>query len=291
MAIKQTKKSVQTKQTVDLKAADKLLKQFAKVVNSDHAVRKAKKDEVFSCGVDLGTSSIVLTVLDKDDNIIYGAFEYAKAVRDGIIVNYVDSVNILKRLKHKAEDVLGVELTTACGAIPPGTGEGAAKIVANVIESAELQCKHVVDEPTAAAKFLNLKTGTVVDIGGGTTGISVFNHGKLTQVLDEATGGFHMTLVLAGNHKIDSDDAELLKRDPEKEDEVFPVIRPVVEKMATIVKDSVGSSIKQPVVVVGGAINFKSFIPAFSKVLGIPAYKTAFPQFITPLGIAMYDHD
>ncbi|GHP14278.1 ethanolamine utilization protein EutJ [Lentilactobacillus fungorum] len=280
-----------TKQSVDLKAADKRLKQFAKVVNSDHATRKVKSSETLSCGVDLGTSSIVLTVLDQNDQIIYGAFEYAKAVRDGIVVNYVDSVNILKRLKHQAETVLGVELTTACGAIPPGTGDSSAKIVANVIEAAELTCKHVVDEPTAAAKFLNLKTGTVVDIGGGTTGISVFNHGRLTQVLDEATGGFHMTLVLAGNHQINSDDAELLKRDPDKEPEVFPVIRPVVEKMATIVKDSVGNSIKQPVVVVGGAINFKDFIPAFSKVLGMPAYKTVFPQFITPLGIAMYDHD
>lgn len=284
-------KTAPEKKKSNLDIANEKLDAFDKVVNGDKPMRKAKKGETFKCGVDLGTSSIVLTVLDQDDTPIYGAFEYDHAVRDGIVVNYMESVSILKRLKAKAEEVLGVELTTACGAIPPQTGEGAAKIVQNVIESAEFICNAVVDEPTAAAKFLNMKDGTVVDIGGGTTGISIFKAGKLIDVMDEPTGGFHMTLVLGGANHIDNEAAELLKRDPKREKEIFGTIKPVVEKMATITKRGPNVPVVEPVIVVGGAINFEDFIPTFAKTLSMPAYKPDFPQFVTPLGIAMYDHE
>lgn len=279
------------KQAMSLTAVNQQLDRFAEVVNTERPIRQVGPQEHLRVGVDLGTSSIVLTVLDEENEPLYGAFEYDNAVRDGIVVNFMESVQILKRLKEKAESALGVTLTTACGAIPPGTGDSAAKIVSNVIEAADLECRHVVDEPTAAASFLQMKTGTVVDIGGGTTGISIFNHGKLVEVLDEATGGFHMTLVLAGYHHIPADEAELIKRDPNREDEVFSIIRPVVDKMATIARDTGETPVKEPIIVVGGAINFKDFVKAFSKTLKLPAYKPEYPQFVTPLGIAMYDHD
>lgn len=275
----------------NLKSANRALSKFAKIVNGDTGARKVLSSEKLRVGIDLGTSSIVLTILDENNEVLYGGFEYDTAVRDGIVVNFMESVNILMHLKEKAESVLGLTLTTACGAVPPGTGEGSAKIVANVIESAGFICRKVVDEPTAAAKFLKIKTGTVVDIGGGTTGISIFENGKLVEVLDEATGGFHMTLVLAGHNHIDSKTAERWKRDKSKEKEVFSVIRPVVEKMATITKNATTRKIQEPVVVVGGAVNFKDFIQTFSKTLGVPSQKPDFPQFVTPLGIAMYDHD
>lgn len=279
-----------TNKNGDLTKANTQLEEFAKIVNSDQATRTVKPDEQLRVGVDLGTSSIVLTVLDENDNPLYGAFEYDHAVRDGMVVDYLESINILKRLKQKAESVLGSTLVSACGAIPPGTGEGGKKVVRNVIESAGFECLNVVDEPTAAARFLRMSSGTVVDIGGGTTGISIFKNGKLVEVVDEPTGGFHMTLVLGGAYHIDSDEAELMKRDGSKEDEVFPIIQPVVEKMATITKQTTKHPVQQPVVVVGGAINFKDFIKVFSKTLQMDAVKPAFPQFVTPLGIAMYDY-
>lgn len=279
------------KQATVLSEANQQLTKFAKVVNGNKPIRQVKPNERLRTGIDLGTSSIVLTVLDENNRPLYGAFEYDHAVRDGIIVNFIESVQILKRLKEKAEHALGVELKTACGAVPPGTGEGSSRIVTNVIEAAEFICQRVVDEPTAAAKFLRLQTGTVVDIGGGTTGISTFKDGQLVEVLDEPTGGFHMSLVLAGSRHIDPDKAELIKRDPAMESEVFAVIRPVVEKMATITRTMVKTEIPLPVIVVGGAINFKDFIPTFSKSLKLPAEKPVYPQFVTPLGIAMYDEE
>ena len=270
-----------------LATANQQLRQFAKVVNGDQAIRPLDKGDILRVGIDLGTSSIVMVVLDQNDQVLYGNFEYDHAVRDGLVVNFMDSVRILERLKKQAEGVLGVPLTTACGAIPPGTGS--AKIVSNVIESAGFTCRAVVDEPTAAARFLRVKNGTVVDIGGGTTGISVFKNRKLVQVSDEPTGGFHMSLVLAGHNHWDMATAEKTKRDPNQEAEVFATIRPVVEKMAAITSNITHGNPQKPVIVVGGAINFKDFIEVFSKALGAPAYKPECPQFVTPIGIAMYD--
>lgn len=275
-----------------LEQSNKQLAHFEKLVNKDHVLtdeqKKSLKTQKLKVGVDLGTSSIVLTVLDESNHIIYGDFEYDHAVQDGIVVNYMDSVNILRRLKKKAEDNIGVELTTAAGAIPPKTGEKSSKVVANVIEEAGFTCTNVVDEPTAAATFLKIKNGTVVDIGGGTTGITIFKNKKIQTVIDEPTGGFHMTLVLGGRYKIKNEEAEKLKRDKDREEEVYMVIRPVVEKMATIV-EKLGSQVEDPVIVVGGATNFTEFTTTFSKVLGRKVYKPLYPQFVTPLGIALCD--
>ena len=46
-------------------------------------------------------------------------------------------------------------------------------------------------EPTAANQILKIQNGAVVDIGGGTTGISILENGKVINVDDEATGGTH----------------------------------------------------------------------------------------------------
>ena len=86
-----------------LKNSNEQLKKFATIVNGDKPMRKVKPEEKLKTGVDLGTSSIVLTVLDSKNRIVYGAYEYDHAVQDGIVVNFMESVNILRRLKEKAE--------------------------------------------------------------------------------------------------------------------------------------------------------------------------------------------
>lgn len=83
-----------------LKSSNEQLKKFAEIVNGDKPLRKVTADEKLKVGVDLGTSSIVLTVLDSKDKIVYGAYEYDHAVQDGIVVNFIESVNILRRLKE-----------------------------------------------------------------------------------------------------------------------------------------------------------------------------------------------
>ena len=77
----------------------------------------------------------------------------------------------------------------------------------------------VVDEPTAASYVLGITDGVVVDLGGGTTGISILEKGKVVFVADEPTGGTHMTLVLAGSYGVDFETAEDIKTDKKKEKE------------------------------------------------------------------------
>ena len=72
-----------------------------------------------------------------------------------------------------------------------------------------------------------------MDIGGGTTGIAVVKQGKVTYSADEATGGHHISLTLAGNRRISLEEAEQYKRG--HGEEIWPAVKPVYEKMADIV--------------------------------------------------------
>ena len=132
-----------------------------------------------------------------------------------------------------------------------------------------------------------LDGGLLVDVGGGTTGISVLKDGKVIFTGDEPTGGTHMTLVLAGFHGWNTQEAELAKRDPAQEANVFPVIKPVVEKMASIVRNYLREYPVEAVYVVGGACCFTQFESVFEKFLGVPVVKPAAPLLVTPLGIAV----
>ena len=58
--------------------------------------------------------------------------------------------------------------------------------------------------------------------------------------------------------------------------------------MAAIVQN-MGAEVIDPVIVVGGATNFTEFTTTFSKTLKRKVYKPLYPQFVTPLGIAMFD--
>ena len=99
----------------------------------------------------------------------------------------------------------------------------------------------------------DITDGAVVDVGGGTTGISILKDGKVIFTADEPTGGTHMSLVLAGYHGISIDEAEELKKDTNQESEVFPIIRPVVQKMASIVRNFLKGYEVPAIYVVGGA--------------------------------------
>lgn len=149
-------------------------------------------------GVDLGTANIVLAVVDEENRPVAGATFPSTVVRDGIVVDYVGAVQAVTKLKAQLEELLGTALETGACAIPPGILSGNVKAIGNVVESAGFQLTEIVDEPTAAAAVLGITDGAVVDVGGGTTGISILKDGKVIYTSDEPTGGTHMTLVLAG---------------------------------------------------------------------------------------------
>lgn len=238
-------------------------------------------------GVDLGTANIVLAVVDEQNRPVAGASYPSTVVRDGIVVDYMGAVRAVTHLKGQLEERLGVMLDAGACAIPPGILEGNVKAIGNVVEAAGFRLTNIVDEPTAASSVLGISDGAVVDVGGGTTGISVLKDGKVIFTGDEPTGGTHMTLVLAGFHGWNTQEAELAKRDPAQEANVFPVIKPVVEKMASIVQNYLREYPVETVYVVGGACCFTQFESVFEKFLGVPVVKPAAPLLVTPLGIAV----
>ena len=203
-------------------------------------------------GVDLGTANTVLAVVDTTNRPIAGISAPSQAIRDGVIVNYYESVQLVTRLKAELEEKLKTEL------------------------------------PYAAAAVLKISDGAVVDVGGGTTGISILKNGKVIYTDDEATGGSHMTMTVAGHYNIPYEEAEILKTDRSKEAEIFPVIKATVEKMATITQRFLTGYQVPAVYVVGGSASFEDFTGVFEKKLGLPVYRPVHPLLVTPLGIAYH---
>ena len=269
---------------MNLDKVNKYIKDFEKTIKKPKTNFDKSK---FYVGVDLGTANIVITILDKDGKPVAGTTQRSRVVRDGIVVDFMGAISIVRKLKESLEEKLGIEITEGYTAIPPGVEQGSVKAIVNVIESAGIDVLKVVDEPTAASYVLGIADGVVVDLGGGTTGISILEKGKVVFVADEPTGGTHMTLVLAGSYGVDFETAEDIKTDKKKEKEVFVQITPVLQKMASIVKKYIKDYKVKDVYLVGGACSFDESEEIFKKELGLNIYKPYMPVYITPLGIAL----
>lgn len=239
-------------------------------------------------GIDLGTANIVVTVLDENKQPVAGALQEARVVKDGLVVDFIGAINIVRRLVQQVEEKLSRSLEEAAVAIPPGTRAEDTRAIVNVVQAVGLEVTNVVDEPTAAATVLGIKDGAVVDIGGGTTGISILRDGHVIYVADEPTGGTHFSLVLAGAYNIGFEEAERLKRDPDKYDQVFPLVIPVIEKVADIINTHIAGKDAGPIFLVGGTACLEGIEKVISRYTGLPTVKPYNPLLVTPLGIAMH---
>jgi ethanolamine utilization protein EutJ len=238
-------------------------------------------------GVDLGTAYTVLVVLDERGQPVAGVYEFAQIVRDGLVVDFAGAVELLRRLKRQVEADLGDELTTAASAYPPGVPQAEVRATANVLYAAGLECTGLIDEPSAANHVLQLRDGAIVDVGGGTTGIAVIENGQVVYTADEATGGTHFTLVIAGAKHLSFEQAERVKLDPAQQQALFPVVRPVMEKVATITARHIAGRSVERLYLVGGACAFPGMARVIEEVTGVPTCLPGNPLFITPLGIAL----
>ena len=262
---------------------DNMVADFEKVIK--HPIRE--KTSVYYTGVDLGTACVVLAVLDENKRPVAGAYRYADVVRDGMVVDYIGAVQIVRELKEQIEDQLDTELIYAAGAIPPGTDLLDSGAVKNVIQGAGFECTNLLDESTAANLVLKMKNGAVVDIGGGTTGISIFEDGKVVYIADEPTGGTHFSLVIAGAYGKSFSEAELFKRDEANHKELAPVIKPVIDKVSSIISNHVADHRVDEISLVGGTCCFTGIEEMIEKRTGIFTHKPKNPMFVTPLGIAL----
>lgn len=265
-------------------AGDKAVRRFAKLVRSGDV---EPTDGPVFLGVDLGTANIVLSVVDQQDRPVAGARLHSTVVRDGIVVDWQGAVRAVTQLRDELANRLDTHFTSASVAIPPAVGPQTTKIFGNVLDAAGLEVREIVDEPVAAARVLELRDGAVIDIGHGTTGVSVLEAGRVVRSVDEATGGHHMNLVLAGAMGITYEQAEELKKSPARREQVFGLVRPTLEKMATIAARAVDDLKPAVVYLVGGSSSIPGTVQLFSQVMGRDVIGPAEPLFVTPLGTAM----
>ena len=155
-------------QTLDRAALDATMAELAAVMGAGDRLEDGAA-ELVKVGVDLGTAYTVVVALDEHDRPLAGAAEFADVVRDGVVTDFVGR-------------------STSSGGSRPGSRSGSAApspqrtgvparraaqrrpAVQHVIESADLECTGLVDEPSAANEVLRLRDGVVVDVGAGRPG-------------------------------------------------------------------------------------------------------------------------
>lgn len=242
---------------------------------------------VYYTGVDLGTACVVVAVLDENYEPVAGGYRYADVVRDGMVVDYIGAIKIVRELKQEIEEKLNTELLYAAAAIPPGTDALDSGAIKNVVQAAGFELTSLLDEPTAANAVLKIENGAVVDVGGGTTGISVLKDGKVVHVVDEPTGGTHFSLVISGSYGMPFKEADKFKRDSKNHKEILPVLKPVVEKVASIINYSIKNYDVKEISLVGGTCCLTGIEEIIAKQTGVYTHKPKNPMFVTPLGIAL----
>jgi ethanolamine utilization protein EutJ len=242
-------------------------------------------------GFDLGTTNTVLVALNESGEPVAAEMEYSGAsVSDGVVVDYLAAIETMRRCLERMERRLGRRPEgVGAAAYPPGISERTAKVCANVVEALGFRCEGLYEEPTAASDSIDFRDGAIVDIGGGTTGISIMRGGEVVYSADEPTGGTHMTLVLSGALGVDFEKAEAMKRDIAHNPNLVPLLRPTLEKMGTIVKNHLKESGyygKVPVLTVGGGAALPGAEDVLSDTVGMAVRICPNPLMVTPAGIA-----
>ncbi|MFO7539755.1 MAG: ethanolamine utilization protein EutJ [Chloroflexota bacterium] len=266
---------------------DTILAQAAAVLNK-RPLRPDYGGPVY-VGVDLGTAYTVLVVLDEQKRPLAGRYQFAQIVRDGLVVDYIGAIQLLKQMKAEIEADLGFPLTKASTTYPPGVPLVEVKATRNVLIGAGLECSHFIDEPTAANALLQVADGVVVDIGGGTTGIAVVENGQVVYTADEATGGTHFSLVVAGGLNIPFAEAEQIKIDPARQQMVASMVYPVMQKVGGIVARHIASFQVETIYLVGGTSSMAGIADVVAEMTGVNTITPPHPMFVTPIGVAMLD--
>ena len=90
---------------MNLDKVNKYIKDFEKTIKKPKTNFDKSK---FYVGVDLGTANIVITILDKDGKPVAGATQRSRVVRDGIVVDFMGAIGIVRKLKEDLEEKLGI---------------------------------------------------------------------------------------------------------------------------------------------------------------------------------------
>jgi ethanolamine utilization protein EutJ len=235
-------------------------------------------------GVDLGTASCVLVVLDRTGQPVHVASYPSGALRDGVVVDFAAAQRTVQRLREDAERTLGAALTSAATAYPPCIAEPDARACRFVCEAAGFDKVALTDEVTAAQHILGVRDGVIVDVGGGSTGVGIFRSGRLVTLADRPGGGHHLDLVLAGALGISPEEAERRKREDPRG--ALPHLVPCLERIAESVRLMTAQAEDLPLHLAGGALMIPGAAEILAGYLGRETVSYPNALLVTPLGIA-----
>lgn len=238
------------------------------------------------CGVDLGTATIVLSVVDERGLPVYMDQIRAEVVRDGVVVDFAGAAQAVRELRDRAQEELGQELVSAATAFPPGVGESDSRACRFVLEQAGFECRALIDEVTAAQALLRLDDGAIADVGGGSTGVGVYRDGQLLSLGDLPGGGHHLNLILAGALSVSVSEAEELKR-LDTGGLHTATLKPGIERIAANIGRLLDPRPAGPVHLVGGALMIPGAGQIVSRYIEHPVVEHDHALLMTPLGIAL----
>jgi ethanolamine utilization protein EutJ len=248
--------------------------------------------EQLYAGVDLGTYKTIAIIIDETGTPRAASMRRTEVARSGMIVDYVGALNTVRELIEEIRKHSPVPIERGATSYPPQTESANLKTTTHILEGVGLEVLNALDEPTAANQVLKIENGAIVDVGGGTTGIAVIKNGEVIYTNDEATGGVHLSLVLAGNHKISYEEAENIKTDPRKNGAVLTIVKPVIEKIASIAATYLAEFDNlEKVCLVGGTCELEGLADIVAENIGMETFRPKIPQFITPFGIALSCRD
>ncbi|WP_408604616.1 ethanolamine utilization protein EutJ [Salmonella enterica] len=242
----------------------------------------AASDTPLWLGVDLGTCDVVSMVVDGNAQPVAVCLDWADVVRDGIVWDFFGAVTLVRRHLDTLEQQLGCRFTHAATSFPPGTDP---RISINVLESAGLEVSHVLEDPTAGGDRVAFNKGGGGVMGGAPPVLATAKRGRVISPADEATGGHNIPLTRAGNRRIPLEEAEQYKRSNAQE--IWPVVKPVYEKMAEIVARHIEGQGIADLWLAGGSCMQPGVEALFRQ--RFPELQVHLPQhslFMTPLAIA-----
>jgi ethanolamine utilization protein EutJ len=275
-----------TQVTALLGRAAALLDRAGTDTGADQLPRSARPGQLptFRVGIDLGTATCVLAVLDPDGQPAYVASYPSGALRDGVVVEFAAAQRTVCTLKQDAERVLGTTLTAAATAYPPCIAEADARACRFVCEAAGFDKVTLTDEVTAAQQVLGIADGVVIDVGGGSTGVGIYRSGERVALADRPGGGHHLDLVLAGALGITTEEAERRKREDPRG--ALPHLVPGLERIAESIRLMTADAGDLPLHLAGGALMIPGAAEVVARYLGRETVSYPHALLITPLGIA-----
>lgn len=266
--------------------ATRLLQDAARLVDDGGSPRSGTPP--LRTGVDLGTATCVLVVVDAAGRPLWVDAHGSAALSDGVVVDFAAAIATVTRLRERAVVALGTDLESAVTAVPPGLEAQAGRACSYVVEQGGFAHVRVVDEITAANRVLQVTDGVVADVGGGSTGVGIFRGGRMIDVADRPGGGHHLDLILAGALGVDVAEAEKRKRVEGAEH--IHLLRHGFERVAENIRVlSRGHPDTLPIHLAGGGCMVPGAADVIAAYLGRRVLTYPHPLLITPLGVALED--